>query len=864
MKKLFFLFNSILIFQGLSLSAQWFDDFSDQNLYSNPYWYGDTGDFIIQNETLRLLSPEIGMSQIYAAFLFQNSNSFEWSFDLELDFAPSINNKLKVVVFCQDTLYWNGEGLMYYLNFGENGSADAIELWKRVAGEDALICRGEDALIASSFHRKYKILYSNGLWEIQSAAGSSPYYTTEVVGVDTLTTNGAAFFALHLNYTSSNTDAFFFDDIFVGEYFPDTISPQLYEIEVINDDQLRLSFSEALDSMILDPFHFQIIENGSLPFEVIFTNSAQNEILISFQESFPPWSTLHLQIDSFSDLDANATGVLSFEFVYGPLYEAKSGELRFNEIMADPSPAVALPNAEYIEIFNTSDSIINVASYAIINSGNAIYLDNFNLLPDSFLIICKAVDQILFEEYGATMGLNTWQTLLNSGDSLELKNRSGLRLDHLYYLNTWVQDPLKAEGGWSLERIDPKIPCYGKVNWKESESIFGGTPGKVNSVYLSDIDNEISILQVFPIDSSWVEMEINGELDTSEIKSIISSSNPFFAIDWENALVNDRGIIFECFPKLEKGKIYHLEIDKLRACHGSDFYPDEISFSIPEIAKPGDIIINELLFNAYSGGNDFIEIYNRSPFFIDLKNWRILEKEDGTVVEDARISESALMIAPQEILAFSRSSEELSFYYSDAKREQIRSVNDLPNFPDDEAEVCIVNADLIMIDSLNYSEKMHFSLLEDLNGISIERIHPDRPSNKAESWISASEKVQFASPGYQNSHFWSGGDGNAQIALEPKLFTPNDDGDKDLLHIRFNLDEGGWQSNIKIYNDRGMIVKNLISNYWIENKGSFEWDGSDDNKEMAKAGIYLVYFEVFNDRGEKLAFKKVCVLGNSD
>jgi len=462
------------------------------------------------------------------------------------------------------------------------------------------------------------------------------------------------------------------------------------------------------------------------------------------------------------------------------------------------------------------------------------------------------------------MGLNTWHTLLNSGDSLELKNKSGLRLDHVYYLNSWFQDPLKAEGGWSLERMDLKVPCFGKVNWKESESVFGGTPGKINSVISSELDNEISILQVYPIDSSWVEMEINGELDTSEIKYINSSSDPFFTIDWEAAIADGKGIRFECFPKLESGLIYHLEIDKLRACQGSDFIPDEILFSFPKVAEPGDIIINELLFNAYSGGNDFIEIYNRSPFFIDLKNWRILEKEDGNIVEDARISESTLMIAPNEILAFSRDIEELPFYYSAAKREQLRSINDLPNFPDDEAKVCIVNADLITIDSLTYSEKMHFSLLEDLDGISLERIHPDRPSNAAESWVSASEKVQFASPGYQNSHFWSGGEGNVQIELEPKLFTPNNDGDKDLLHIHYNLDEGGWQSNIKIFNDRGMVIKNLASNYWIESKGSFEWDGSDDNKEVAKAGIYLVYFEVFNAKGEKFAFKKVCVLGNSN
>jgi hypothetical protein len=37
----------------------------------------------------------------------------------------------------------------------------------------------------------------------------------------------------------------------------------------------------------------------------------------------------------------------------------------------------------------------------------------------------------------------------------------------------------------------------------------------------------------------------------------------------------------------------------------------------------GDLLINELLFNTYSGGADFIELYNNSMRDIDVSAWHL-------------------------------------------------------------------------------------------------------------------------------------------------------------------------------------------------------------------------------------------------
>ncbi|HEY9363808.1 MAG TPA: lamin tail domain-containing protein, partial [Chitinophagaceae bacterium] len=64
-------------------------------------------------------------------------------------------------------------------------------------------------------------------------------------------------------------------------------------------------------------------------------------------------------------------------------------EVVIDEIMADPSPQVGLPNNEWIELKNTSLTAFNLQGWRIEDaSGLSGPMPSFMLEPDSFVIVC--------------------------------------------------------------------------------------------------------------------------------------------------------------------------------------------------------------------------------------------------------------------------------------------------------------------------------------------------------------------------------------------------------------------------------------------------------------------------------------------
>ncbi len=310
---------------------------------------------------------------------------------------------------------------------------------------------------------------------------------------------------------------------------------------------------------------------------------------------------------------------------------------------------------------------------------------------------------------------------------------------------------------------------------------------------------------------------------------------------------------------LPSGQSIELSIQNITDLSGNQMNNQVFEIALTEEISVGDIVINEILFDPYTGGEDFVEIFNRSEKTLNLEGL-IIRNVDK--VEDEIISREITM-APGQIIAFSKDPQFLLDQYIPPNSANV-ILQDLPSFNNSDGNATLLvnkNGEEVLIDEFDYDQDYHFDLLKDTEGVSLERISTISPTNDPNNWFSAAQSVLFASPGYENSvRSNSQADSNDPLSLEYQSFSPNLDGNKDLLIINYNLDKTGYVANISIFDDRGRFEKHLIRNQLLATQGVLNWDGTLKNGNIGPVGMYIIYYEFFHSDGSVLSGKKVCVL----
>jgi hypothetical protein len=287
------------------------------------------------------------------------------------------------------------------------------------------------------------------------------------------------------------------------------------------------------------------------------------------------------------------------------------------------------------------------------------------------------------------------------------------------------------------------------------------------------------------------------------------------------------------------------------------------TYYAPVVAMPGDIVINEVLFNARIGGVEFVELYNASPHVIDLKNMKITKEDLVSHIPDApsTITAGTYLMLPGEYLVLSDDEARVKSQYYTANANAFRNMN-LPDLLTNEDIVLLWDANGTTIDALHYYASWHFPLLNSVDGVSLERLSFSRATQDSTNWHSASEAAGFATPGYKNSQYDdSYGDGSV-LSVDPDIFSPDNDGYHDLVNVHYHFNIPGNVANVRVYDAKGRLTRNLVNNELLGNDGSFVWDGITNNKDKARTGIYIFYIEVFNVNGDTQEFKKMCVLAS--
>ena len=187
---------------------------------------------------------------------------------------------------------------------------------------------------------------------------------------------------------------------------------------------------------------------------------------------------------------------------------------------------------------------------------------------------------------------------------------------------------------------------------------------------------------------------------------------------------------------------------------------------------------------------------------------------------------------------------------------QFVQLTSLPAYNNDKGVVILLSNNLVL-DRLDYNAKIHHPLIQNEDGISIERVSFNLPTNDPDNFKSAAATVGFATPSYKNSQELSGEE--SYVRLTSKIFSPDGDHFEDEMKLEYQLAENASLATVNIYSDKGKLIKRLLKNQTVATSGSIIWDGIDDNGNLAKVGIYIVLFDVFDLKGNTKRFKNTVV-----
>ena len=864
--------NLLVIFLLLLINAgaQVEDHFDDGDFSGSPAWSGDNSDFNVNAAgQLQLNAAMAGNSFLSVPANLNILDSCEWRFYIRLNFSPSSSNYARVYLSSdQADLQQPLNG--YFLQFGESLSNDAIELFRQNGTTVTSVCRAQNGLIANAFSVGVKIVRNNtGSWILAIDYSGGTNYNIEATGADA-TFNNAAFIGVNCVYTSGNVSRFYFDDFYAGPEIPDTVLPFITKVSAESDSLLSVTFSEKMDTISLNDINNYTVDNGVRLPSFIFPDSLDPlKYYLRFSISFHLGVTYTILFSGLKDLNQNLLVDNTRNFVYFPVEEAQLNDVVFSEIYFEPSSLSPLPNSEFIELYNRKDSSILISGWKISDGISDGLIPSFRLGPLSYVVLYSVNDSAEFLSVPNALAVVSFPILNNDvGDRLVLSDANGELINELKFNDEYYHDNHKNNGGWTIERIDPDFTCKNEYNWKASSSNAHGTPGLINSVNgkFSDSSSPFA-LNVFLIDSSTVlvifsEAVSEGTEDISNYR-ITGVDGNIFGPSSAIKLNDDSVELHFSFP-FTIGT-YTLQISSLiKDCPGNAFETNhKIRFGFPENAEPKDILINELLFKSFDGGNDFLELYNSSQKIIDLKDWIIAEADFNgptQIKDNASITRSHRLMFPGDYLVLSEDEKKVKSFYTCNDAYAFLNVSSMPDFNSDRGRAIIFDQNGNEMDAFRYSDDMHFQLLAETKGISLERLSIKETNDKSINWHSAAATAGFATPGYGNSQRLDLLTDDGEVSIGMEIFSPDNDGYNDVLAIHYNFPQAGTVLSLNVYDCNGQPVRTLLSGETVSNEGMIFWDGLTDDHSMARGGIYILLARSFDLNGNDQAIKKTCFL----
>ncbi|WP_421773671.1 lamin tail domain-containing protein [Gracilimonas sp.] len=653
----------------------------------------------------------------------------------------------------------------------------------------------------------------------------------------------------------------------------DNEPPVLEQASITSPDSIQLIFNERVDSVLAtDISHYSLSPSWPIA-EVV--NYKGDSLSLVLSTSLSSGDTFTLSVNNQQDIFGNTLTSATANLEYTVFSPVNRTDVIINEILYSRASA---ESPEFIEVYNRTSDNFNLTDWTFsdetgsttIPEGTVIKSNEYLILTDSEEFatgspLAKA------ESNGNVVYLSGFPSLNDDEDAVVIKDENGVVIDSLFYRETWGGN----EPGISLERKDPESASNDAGNWASSTSQTGNSAGSQSSIYQPDQTPPEIVFAKLRTDGK-IYVAFSEFVRSSGTGPVTVNENPSSIAEYDEENANILIIGNDSFPSGEPLTITFGEATDFRGNTSG-----ELAIEVSQPLSKGNVVINEILFDPLANSDDnlpdqteYVEFYNRADYAVSLEGFFIHDDPDenneirsvypfssqfrwipagGTVVFYA---EDQTSVFSESRLAsyFELQNENAQFFIrADRSNLSLASSGDA---------IYLADSTGLVFDSVFYDESWHNPNLYDVDGIALERIDPDGPSNDETNW-SSSTAVSGGTPGRKNSIFQQAGAGpdDTGITFTPNPFSPDDDGFEDNLFINYKLEEPDYLLRVRIFDRYGREVKKLADGKQAGFEGSLIWDGLKDNGSKNRVGIYIVLFEAYNStEGNNKTFKKTAVL----
>lgn len=845
------LFSLLLLAFPLLLNAQLNESFSDGDFTANPVWTGTSTTFIVNaSQELQTTNTVAATSYLTTPHGLSTLDGQEWRVRVKIITSPSSANFGRVYLTSTSAdLTTNPDG--FFLQLGEAGSTDAIRLKKIVGGVETEICAGPSAQIATSFNISIRIVRDgSGLWSLYTDAAGGNDFAFQASGTDVTALIGTHA-GVWATYTASNATKYYFDDLYAGPEIVDTQAPALLSATAVSPTQVDLLFDEPIAGTAAVTTGNYTFEPAIVVSSASFDGSNLSLIHLQLGASLSNGQTYTVTVNEIEDANGNqATNlVTSFEYLVNEIPEP--GDVIITEFLCDPSPVMGLADVEFVEIHNVSTKYFDLTGWKLGDaSGDGTIVSGW-IQPGEYKVLCAASSATFYPD-GYTV--SAFPSLNNTSDAVVLKDTGSVEINRVNYTDDWYRDEIKQEGGYSLELINPNDPCPDGSNWIASNAISGGTPGAQNSVYDDTPDTEapalVSVLATAP---STLQLVFSEGMDSTTLVNAVLTTNTSLTVSGITAPAAFADTVTITFGQaITQSQLYSFNYGSVSDCWGNSTTVNG-TFALAEAPQPGDLVINELLFDPGTGGSDFVELYNRSAKVLDLYQYELARYDDGAISGNELIEPHYLLFPGEYVVLTPDSNFQLQQFPQAVSGTFLQM--DLPLMNNDSSTVLLI-CQGVVLDRVSYTSDWHLSLIDDTENKTLERIDPNGVSSSASNWHTAAENIGFGTPGRQNSQYMIA-TVNGDFGTISSIFSPDNDGFEDVLLFYYTMPQGEMIATVKIYDERGRLVRELVKSEVLSLLGNFSWDGINDQNTKAQLGVYLAVIEAFSVDGNADFSKRI-------